>query len=155
MDPRVLLPHHAAAGRAAVVDRGAGAALLRRRRTPSPSASRFGDVGDDERRRRHPSDGGIAWLVSRELLQSRSRPARPATATCGSGRRTPPTDVLFLHLRAPSGEALFELSRATVAAFLRQTETLVPPGTRERRCSTSTTSCRLLLSNGGADPSGR
>ena len=74
------------------------------------------------------SDGGIAWLLSRELLQA----GLDGPAGDGDVRLWPAhaaTDVLFLHLRAPSGEALFELSRATVAAFLRQTETLVPSGT--------------------------
>src|SRR5215213_10095577 len=37
-------------------------------------------------------------------------------------------DVVFLQLRAPSGEALFELSGAVVAEFLRETEMLVPLG---------------------------
>ena len=64
------------------------------------------------------------------------------------------TDVLFLHLRAPSGEALFELSRATVAAFLRQTETLVPSG-EESGMLDLDEELQALLSDGGADPTGR
>jgi hypothetical protein len=63
-------------------------------------------------------------------------------------------DVLYLHLRAPSGEALFELSRGTVAAFLRQTEALVPSGT-EGSLLDLDHELHALLSNGGADPSGR
>ena len=62
--------------------------------------------------------------------------------------------MLFLHLRAPSGEALFELSRATVAAFLRQTETLVPWGSESGLLALDD-ELQVLLSNGGADPSGR
>src|SRR5688572_10122805 len=98
MDPRILVPHHASAGRSAVVDRGAG-------------------------------DGDV-----------RLWPAHAAT------------DVLFLHLRAPSGEALFELSRATVAAFLRQSETLVPSGTESSLLDLDDELAALL--SGGPD-SGR
>ena len=39
-----------------------------------------------------------------------------------------PGDVLFLELRAPSGHALFELSRAVLAGFLADTDRLVPRG---------------------------
>ena len=52
------------------------------------------------------------------------------------------------------GEALFELSRATVAAFLRQTETLVPSGTESALLDLDD-ELHVLLSNGGADPTGR
>jgi hypothetical protein len=64
------------------------------------------------------------------------------------------TDVLFLHLRAPSGEALFEVSRASVTAFLRQTEALVPHGQEAERLDLDD-QLEALLSNGGADPAGR
>ena len=63
-------------------------------------------------------------------------------------------DVLFLHLRAPSGEALFELSRATVAAFLRQTEMLVPSGSESELLDIDD-ELHVLLSNGGTDQTGR
>ncbi len=111
----------------------------------------FGDVGDDGAV--GPDDGGIAWLVSRELLQS------GLDHPCGEGdvRIWPAhaaTDVLFLHLRAPSGEALFELSRATVAAFLRQTEVLVPSGTESSLLDIDD-ELYVLLSNGGTDSTGR
>src|SRR6478609_10273216 len=87
----------------------------------------FGDVGDGNGVV-DPDDGGIAWLVSRELLQSGlERPSGDGDVRVWPASAA--TDVLFLHLRAPSGEALFELSRATVAAFLRPTEALVPSGT--------------------------
>jgi len=98
-------------------------------------------------------DGGIAWLLSRELLQA----GLDGPAGEGDVRLWPAhaaTDVLFLHLRAPSGEALFELSRATVAAFLRQTETLVPSGTESTLLDLDD-ELHVLLSNGGADPSAR
>jgi hypothetical protein len=99
------------------------------------------------------ADDGVTWLVGRDLLRvGLDRPAGdgdvrvwPASATA---------DVLFLHLRAPSGEALFELSRATLAAFLRQTEALVPTGS-EAAVLDLDEELATLLSNGGADPSGR
>ena len=86
----------------------------------------FGDVGDGNAVV-DPDDGGIAWLLSRELLQA----GLEGPAGDGDVRLWPAhaaTDVLFLHLRAPSGEALFELSAAVVGDFLRETELLVPNG---------------------------
>src|SRR5215212_1155061 len=112
----------------------------------------FGDVGD-ENGVVDLDDSGIAWLLSRELLQA----GLVAPAGDGDVRLWPATaatDVLFLHLRAPSGEALFELSRATVAVFLRQTEVLVPSGTESERLQLDD-ELQVLLSNGGADPNGR
>src|SRR3954453_20680084 len=73
----------------------------------------FGDTGD-ENGVVDLEDGGIAWLLCRELLQSgREVPARAGDVRLCAAHAA--TDVLFLHLHAPSGEALFELSRATVA----------------------------------------
>jgi hypothetical protein len=112
----------------------------------------FGEVGD-ENGVVDPDDAGIAWLLSRELLQA----GLVAPAGDGDVRLWPAhasTDVLFLHLRAPSGEALFELSRAAVAAFLRQTEALVPSGTESTLLDLDD-ELQVLLTNGGADPSGR
>ena len=99
------------------------------------------------------ADDGVTWLVGRDLLRvGLDRPAGdgdvrvwPASATA---------DVLFLHLRAPSGEALFELSRATLSAFLRETELLVPAGS-EAAALALDDELLALLSNGGADPTGR
>ena len=108
----------------------------------------FGDVGD-ENGLVDPDDGGIAWLVSRELLHG----GLEAPAGDGDIRLWPAhasTDVLFLHLRAPSGEALFELSRGAVAAFLRHTEALVPSGTESDLLDLDD-ELHVLLS-GGADP---
>jgi len=73
-------------------------------------------------------DGGVEWLLSRELLHA------GLTGPVGDGdvRLWPARgglDVVFLQLRAPSGEALFELSAAVVTDFLRETELLVPVGT--------------------------
>ena len=112
----------------------------------------FGDVGD-ERDLVDVDEAGIAWLVSRELLQSGlDRPSGEGDVRVWPAHGA--TDVLFLHLRAPSGEALFELSRATVAAFIRQTETLVPSGSESAMLSLDE-ELQALLSGGGADPSGR
>jgi hypothetical protein len=111
----------------------------------------FGDVGD-ESGAVDPDEAGITWLVGRELLQA----GLNGPAGDGDVRIWPAhaaADVVFLHLRAPSGEALFELSRATVSAFLRQTESLVPPGT-EGELLHLDDALHVLLSNGGTDPRG-
>ena len=108
----------------------------------------FGDVGD-ETGAVDPDEGGIAWLVSRELLQA----GLDGPAGDGDVRLWPAhasTDVLFLHLRAPSGEALFELSRAAVSAFLRQTEALVPSGTESTLLDLDDE--LLVLLSGGGEP---
>jgi hypothetical protein len=98
-------------------------------------------------------EGAITWLLSRELLQAGlDRPAGDGDVRLWPARAA--SDVLFLHLRAPSGEALFELSRASVAAFLRQTEALVAPGEEAERLGLDE-QLQALLSNGGADPTGR
>jgi hypothetical protein len=112
----------------------------------------FGDVSD-QNKVVDLDEPGIAWLLSRELLQA----GLAAPVGEGDVRLWPAhaaTDVLFMHLRAPSGEALFELSRATVAAFLRQTETLVPSGSESALLGLDD-ELHVLLSNGGADPTGR
>ncbi len=112
----------------------------------------FGDVGD-ENDLVDVEEAGIAWLVSRELLQSGlDRPSGEGDVRVWPAHAA--TDVLFLHLRAPSGEALFELSRATVAAFLRQTEALVPSGSESGMLSLDE-ELQALLSGGGADPTAR
>ena len=111
----------------------------------------FGDVGD-QNATVDPDGGGIAWLVSRELLQSGlDQPAGDGDVRVWPASAA--TDVLFLHLRAPSGEALFELSRATVAAFLRQTESLVPTGS-ETDLLDLDDELQVLLSNGESDSTG-
>jgi hypothetical protein len=111
----------------------------------------FGDVGD-ENRLVDVDEAGIAWLVSRELLQAGlERPSGEGDVRVWPAHAS--TDVLFLHLRAPSGEALFELSRATVAAFLRQTEALVPSGSESGMLALDEELQALL--SGGGDPTGR
>jgi hypothetical protein len=106
----------------------------------------FGDGGSAD-------DDGIAWLVGRELLQAGlERPTGEGDVRLWPSRTA--GDVLFLHLRAPSGEALFEVSRGTVAGFLRLTENIVPLG-EEASVLDVDDELATLLSNGGADPSGR
>lgn len=93
---------------------------------------------------------GIAWLVSRELFRAGlDRPAGEGDVRVWPTRSS--GDALFLHLRAPSGEALFEMSRASVAAFLRQTELIVPMGAEETMLGLDE-ELQTLLSNGGWDP---
>ncbi len=106
----------------------------------------FGDAGE-------PADDGITWLLSRELLAAGlERPTGDGDVRLWPSRTS--GDVLYLHLRAPSGEALFELSRATVAAFLRETEILVATG-QETAALAVDEELATLLSNGGADPGTR
>jgi hypothetical protein len=111
----------------------------------------FGDPldGDDAL----DPDDGVTWLLSRELLQAGlDRPAGEGDVRLWPAHAA--SDAMYLHLRAPSGEALFELSRASVIAFLRRTEALVPLGTEAARLELDD-ELDLLLSNGGADSSGR
>ena len=111
----------------------------------------FGDPAEDDAAA--DPDAGITWLLSRELLQAgMDQPAGDGDVRLWPAKAA--SDVLYLHLRAPSGEALFELSRASVAAFLRQTEALVPLGEESARLGLDD-ELQALLSNGGADPTGR
>jgi hypothetical protein len=115
-------------------------------RDPFAVSIGFGDAAES-------TDDGITWLLARELLTAGlERPAGDGDVRLWPARTS--GDVLYLHLRAPSGEALFELSRATVAAFLLQTEALVPPG-REAAALDVDEQLAALLSNGGADPGAR
>ncbi|HJX44751.1 MAG TPA: SsgA family sporulation/cell division regulator [Geodermatophilus sp.] len=106
----------------------------------------FGEPGE-------PADDGITWLLARDLLTAGlERPAGEGDVRLWPARTS--GDVLYLHLRAPSGEALFELSRAMVAAFLQQTEALVPPG-QETAALHVDEELAVLLSGGGTDPGAR
>jgi hypothetical protein len=106
----------------------------------------FGDPAGAE-------EDGICWLMARDLLRAGlDRPAGDGDVRLWPARTT--GDVLFLHLRAPSGEALFEVSRSAVAAFLRRTESLVPVG-GETAVLQVDDELAALLSNGGADPGAR
>jgi Streptomyces sporulation and cell division protein, SsgA len=107
------------------------AALVYDSADPFAVRVRFGDGGqddvDDLPYEAPDEDGGVEWLLSRDLLRA------GMTGPVGDGdvRLWPARgglDVVFLQLRAPSGEALFELSAAVVGDFLRETELLVPVG---------------------------
>ncbi len=98
-------------------------------------------------------EGGITWLLSRELLRAGlDRPAGDGDVRLWPARGA--GDGLYLHLRAPSGEALFEVSRGTVAGFLQLTASVVPFG-EESSVLEVDGELAALLSNGGADPTGR
>jgi|SRR3954447_12380876 len=107
------------------------AALVYDSADPFAVRVRFGDGSADEFGADSydtPDDGGVEWLLSRDLLRA------GLTSPVGEGdvRLWPARsglDVVFMQLRAPSGEALFELSGAVVADFLREAELLVPAGT--------------------------
>lgn len=70
----------------------------------------------------------VVWRLDRELLRAGTEhPAGEGDVRLWPGRHTP-TEQLFLHLSAPAGTALLELSRSAVLTFLRQTEQAVPIG---------------------------
>lgn len=77
------------------------------------------------------ADPNITWILERELLRS----GLDHPAGLGDIRLWPShgdAQVLFVHLRAPGGEALFELPRHTVRLFLNKTDKAVPVGTEHR-----------------------
>lgn len=128
------------------------AALVYEVADPYAVKVRFGDSGEPE----EPGfdapedDGGVEWLLSRELLRAgTSTPAGDGDVRIWPARGA--LDVLFLQLRAPSGEALFELSAGVVGEFLRDTERLVPVGEESGRLQVDD-ELIALLQGGGTDP---
>ena len=94
----------------------------------------------------------VTWLVSRDLLRAGlDRPAGDGDVRLGP---TAATDVLFLHLRTPAGEALMELSRAALAAFVADTETLVRCGAEETAIDFDH-ELSVLLADGDENPADR
>jgi hypothetical protein len=94
-------------------------------------------------------DDPVTWLVGRELLRAGfDQPTGDGDVRVGPAAKS---DVLFLHLRTDSGEALMELSRTELAAFMRGTESLVPFGA-ERAAIDIDEELAVILSEGGADP---
>jgi hypothetical protein len=95
-------------------------------------------------------EDAVTWLIGRELLR-----AGLDRLTGDGDVRVGPTaarsDVLLLQLRAPSGEALMELSRTALATFIRGTETFVPFGA-EGAAIDLDEELAVILSEGGADP---
>jgi hypothetical protein len=105
----------------------------------------FGDAGPG------PEDR-VTWLVGRALLRAGlDRPAGEGDVRMGP---TAATDVLFLHLRTPSGHALMELYRGMLGSFVAATEILVPFGSEETVLHLDD-ELALLLSDGEGDPAGR
>ena len=91
----------------------------------------------------------VTWLIGRELLRAGlDQPTGDGDVRVGPAAGS---DVLFLHLRTPSGEALMELSRTALAAFMRGTESLVPFGA-EGAAIDLDEELAVLLSGGGVDP---
>ena len=133
------------------------AALVSDSTDPFAVRVRFGDgAADDVETALYDDpddDGGVEWLLSRDLLRA------GLTAPVGEGdvRLWPARgglDVLFLQLRAPSGEAMFELSGAVVGDFLRETELLVPAG-GESDLLRVDDELSALLRGGTDNPTGR
>ncbi|WP_246080580.1 SsgA family sporulation/cell division regulator [Modestobacter altitudinis] len=132
------------------------AALVYDSTDPFAVRVRFGDGAADEETTRYDDpddDGGVEWLLSRDLLRA------GLTGPVGEGdvRLWPARgglDVLFLQLRAPSGEAMFELSGAVVGDFLRETELLVPAG-GESDLLRVDDELTALLRGGTDNPTGR
>ena len=127
------------------------AALVYEAADPYAVKVRFGEGGEPEEPRldEPEDDGGVEWLLSRELL----RAGMAAPAGDGDVRIWPARaalDVLFLQLRAPSGEALFELSATVVGEFLRETDRLVPVGEESGRLEVDD-ELTALLQGGGSD----
>src|SRR3954447_7749708 len=95
----------------------------------------------------------VTWLIGRELLRAGlDQPTGDGDVRVGPTAAR--SEVLFLHLRTPFGEALMELSRTALAAFVRGTETLVPFGA-EAAAIDLDEELAVLLSEGGADPFSR
>jgi Streptomyces sporulation and cell division protein, SsgA len=98
-------------------------------------------------------EDAVTWLIGRELLRAGlDQPTGDGDVRVGPTAAR--SEVLFLHLRAPSGEALMELSRTALATFVRGTETLVPFGA-EGAAIDIDEELAVLLSGGGADPFSR
>jgi hypothetical protein len=95
------------------------------------------------------TEARVTWLVGRDLLRAGlDRPTGDGDIRLGP---TSATDVLFLHLRTPTGEALMELSRSALAAFVAGTATLVPFGAEETAIDFDH-EVSLLLSDGDGNP---
>jgi hypothetical protein len=128
------------------------AALVYDSADPFAVRVRFGDGGTDDVDGSPydvpEDDGGVEWLLSRDLLRAGlTNPVGEGDVRLWPARAG--LDVVFLQLRAPSGEALFELSGAVVADFLRDTEQLVAIGTESEALQVDDELSALL--GGGTD----
>ncbi|SDG59208.1 Streptomyces sporulation and cell division protein, SsgA [Klenkia brasiliensis] len=123
----------------------------RRARHPAAAGLAGGDGGDEGRD--EGRDGGVEWMVARDLLRAGlSHPAGDGDVRLWPARTA--GDVLFLELRAPSGHALFELSRSVLAGFVADTERLVPTG-REGEALDVDHELHALLQGEGPDTGAR
>lgn len=100
-----------------------------------------------------PEDGGVEWLVARDLLrEGLTHPTGQGDVRLWPARTG--GEVLFLELRAPSGHALFELMSSELAQFLDSTDQLVPPG-HESAVADLGPELLALLQGDGPDPTAR
>ena len=95
-------------------------------------------------------EDAVTWLIGRELLRA-GLDQLTGDGDVRVGPKAARSDVLFLQLRAPSGEALMELSRTALAAFIGGTETFVPFGA-EGAAVDLDEELAAIVSEGGADP---
>ncbi|WP_405886235.1 SsgA family sporulation/cell division regulator (plasmid) [Streptomyces sp. NBC_01384] len=91
--------------------------------------------------------GTVEWLLSRDMLaQALSEHTGHGDVhmwpTGGSGR-----DVVSMALRSPAGSALLEFPAQGVESFLRETWSVVPPGTESSRLDLDAKLARLLAEN--------
>lgn len=103
---------------------------------------RFGDDGSPG-----SPDDGVEWLLARDLVHAGlSHPVGEGDVRVWPARDAP--DVLFLELRAPSGHALFQVSRRVVTDFLAATERLVPRGSETEAVGVADGLVALLAGEG-------
>ncbi|WP_405889422.1 SsgA family sporulation/cell division regulator (plasmid) [Streptomyces sp. NBC_01136] len=91
--------------------------------------------------------GTVEWLLSRDMLaQALSEHTGHGDVhmwpTGGSGR-----DVVSMVLRSPAGSALLEFPAQGVESFLRETWSVVPPGTESSRLDLDAKLAQLLAEN--------
>jgi hypothetical protein len=94
----------------------------------------------------HPLGPGrtVEWFLSRDMLaQALSEHTGHGDVRMwpagGSGR-----DALYIALSSPAGSALLELPTQQVESFLRETQSVVPPGTESSRLDLDTELAQLL-----------
>lgn len=116
--------------------------------TASDTATPVGGLDDVPHDVTPDDEGGVEWLLSRDLL----RAGLAGPVGDGDVRLWPARNglqVLFLQLRAPSGEALFEVSGSAVHQFLREADALVPVGSESELLQVDDELTALL--SGGTD----
>ncbi|MER5515424.1 SsgA family sporulation/cell division regulator [Streptomyces sp. NPDC002763] len=97
----------------------------------------------------HPPGEGrtVEWFFSRDML------AQALSEHTGHGdvlmwpAADPGRDVVFVALRSPAGSALLEFPARDVDSFLRETRSVVPPGTESSRLHLDAELAQLLAGN--------